>query len=583
MAKAETIQKNFICIPEDLKKAEILLVYPDFAKNELGTASYPENQLGLNRLASYLDFKGHTVKVLNTTGRREGHSGPEELAAFLAKNMETFEIVGFHVNSWNISHIIKILEINKEALKNRLVLFGGPLPTAAPEQLIEMLKNLGFNNLGLVQGYGELVLEQIILKRDRLSEVEGVWSWQHNVMTKGSLQRLSDEQMAALPFLNPKYNTFYQQYFKPYVEGAQGADFSLDTIFFAQGLDCNHGCPFNCSYCSVHIFGHKINEYTPQRVCDELEYLARETGFFMFTFTNSNLMFLRREWILDFCNELIKRGMHSYLSWSGYHHPNTINLLTVDDFKLLKKAGCDQIVVGIQSVEPKILEIFNRHKSTYQLFKEIRRKTAEADLELVIDYIRGVPGEDIDLVEDFYNYCIENKVEMREFLLKIYPNTEITAKNLDFSDYEIIPITGNLARELDSFAVVPKFNDPRNQELSRKILISNNRIKRERKIRLGQYYLGDALQARKLMNETIPAHPQIPDKVKFAMVKMLMGMLNPVNEGKMMTGQSPEQMMKSLILAGEDAPPLVKKLQEKLRSELGEEKFQYLRKKYGGL
>ena len=74
----------------------------------------------------------------------------------------------------------------------------------------------------------------------------------------------------------------------------------------------------------------------------------------------------------------------------------------------------------------------------------------------MIDYIRGVPGEDIDLVEDFYNYCIENKVEMREFLLKIYPNTEITSKNLDFSDYEIIPITGNLARELDSFAVVPK-------------------------------------------------------------------------------------------------------------------------------
>ena len=68
--------------------------------------------------------------------------------------------------------------------------------------------------------------------------------------------------------------------------------------------------------------------------------------------------------------------------------------------------------------------------------------------------------------------------------------------------------------------------------------------------------------------------------------KMLEAMLNPPDEkaanSAPIGGGSPQELMKSLILAGEDAPPLVKKLQEKLRKELGEDKFQYLKKKYGG-
>jgi radical SAM superfamily enzyme YgiQ (UPF0313 family) len=602
-------RESFVCIPEDQKTAEILLIYPDFAKNDLGTASYPDNHLGLNRLASYLDSKGHTVSILNTTGRTEGGGGPEQLASYLKENLNTFDIIGFHANSWNISHIIKVLEILRSDLNGRLILFGGPLPTAAPEKLLNLFAELGFGNLGLVQGYGEFLLEKIIDNSNDLSTIDGVWSYQNGVMNKGRLQRFSGEQMASLPFLNPKYNTFYQRYYKPFIEGAAGGGVpeggknsyggvpeggradggspadgrpavNIDTLYVAQGLDTNHGCPFNCSYCSVHIFGHAISEYSPQRVCDELEKQARETGFFMFTFTNSNLMFLRRDWIIEFCNEIIKRNMHEYISWSGYHHPNTINLLSVDDFKLLKKAGCDQIVVGIQSVEPKILEVFNRHAATYEIFKQITEKTAAADLELVIDYIRGVPGEDLSIVSEFYDYCVKNKIEVREFLLKIYPNTEIVHKQLDFSDYELIPITGNLAKDLDSFAVVAKIHNPKNSVLSKVINDSNNNIRRARKIRLGQNYIISKEQALELKDHSIPGNPFILELVKTAMIKMLELMLNPPKETNPFVNLSPEQMMKTLVMANENAAPLVKKMQEKLRKELGDEKFGMLKKKY---
>jgi len=257
-------------------------------------------------------------------------------------------------------------------------------------------------------------------------------------------------------------------------------------------------------------------------------------------------------------------------------------LLSTDELKLMKKAGCDQIVVGIQSVDPKVLELFNRPANTYKIFKEIRKKTAEAGLELVIDYIRGIPGEDLGIVEEFYDYCVANKIEMREFLLKIYPNTDIQKKKIDFSGYELIPITGDLAPELDSYAVIPKKDDPRNTVMTQKINASNREILRNRKIRLGLHYLESETQARELKDAIIPQDTHIPEKVKTAMVKMLEKMLAPQKSQNPFVNLSPQQMMKNLILADENAPPVVKKMQEKLRAELGEEKFAQLRKNFSG-
>lgn len=574
------MQTQFTCIPVEVSRADLLLIYADFSKNTLGASSYPENHLGLNRLASYLDEKGYSVQVLNTTGLPAGTSGPGDLAQFLESNINNYKILGFHLNSWNVSHIITVLSAIKDKLDEKLILFGGPLPTAAPEATIELFRKIGLNNMGLVQGYGEFKLEEIMKKSKNINEIDGVWTWQNGEQKRGNLQRFTDKQMASLPMLNPKYNTFYQLYYKPHLEENTASKFTTDIIYSAQGLDTNQGCPFNCSYCSVHVYGHTVTGYSPRRACDELEKMAKETGIFMYTFTNSNLMFVRRDWIIDFCNEIIKRNMHHYISWSGYHHPHTISLLTVEDLKLLKKAGCDQIVVGIQSVEPKILQLFNRHPGTYEIFKKIREKTTAANLELVIDYIRGVPGEDLDIVEEFYDYCEKNKIEMREYLLKIYPNTDIRNKDIDFSDYELVPITGNMAEELDAFAVVPKKDNPRNAILTKKITESNRQIAKARKIRMGVHYLENERQAKELISETIPNDPYVPEKVKKAMAIMVSAMLAPPKQTAPYMDLSPQALMKNVILADENAPPMVKKMQQKFRAELGDEKYEYLRNKY---
>jgi len=568
---------KYQCVPE-VEKGDILLIYPDFAKNALGTASYPENHLGLNRLASYIAEQGKSVSVVNTTGLPAATHGPEEFASFLESIHGRYSALGFHINSWNISHIVRILKKIPQ-LEGKLVVFGGPLATAMPREVLETFSSIGLKNLALVQGYGEFKLDEILENLSDIDGLEGVWSYDGHHIHEGSLQRLTSAQMSSLPLLNPDYNTFYQLFYKPFQE-QENSPFTIDMIYSAQGLDTNHGCPYNCSYCSVHIFGNKISEYSPQRVCEEMENMAQKTGVFMFTFTNSNLLFLKKEWLLAFCNEIIKRKINHYATWSGYHHPLTLNLLSAKEYRLMKEAGCDQIVVGIQSVEPEILKKFNRLPNTYEIFKKINAAVREAGLELVIDYIRGVPGENTDTIEEFYRFCVENNIEMREFLLKIYPNTEITSKSIDFSDYELVPITGDLAEGLDSYAVLPRHPNPKNEELSALINRSNAQIKAKRRIRFGQHYIDSQQKAQTLEKNEIPADPAIPEKVKKAAKKMLHAMLNPPAQQSQYSAINQQGMLKMLILADETAPPMVRKMQERLMQELGREKFEKLKQQY---
>ncbi|MBN2306961.1 radical SAM protein, partial [Candidatus Peregrinibacteria bacterium] len=350
---------DFSPIPKQNGPVDLLLINPDFSKNELGMDSPPENHLGLNRIAGYLDKKGYTCSVIDTTGRKSGTTGPEELGDWLKKNAQQYHTIGFHSNSWNINHILRALERAKKELKDKKLLFGGPLANSEPKKMLELLIKNGLQRIGVVQGLGEKITDEI-LQKEKLTDVNSLWAFDAGHRKDGEKVALTQEEYETTPFLNLKYNTFYQQYYKPVLEAGELGKYSMEIIFVSQGLDVNRGCPFNCTYCSVPQYERRLITYSPKRVVDELEHLAKEAGFFMFTFTNSNIMFYDERWITEFCREVIGRGMNHYLNWTAYHHPITLAQLPVSVYHLMRKAGSDTIVIGVQSFEEKILKTFLR-------------------------------------------------------------------------------------------------------------------------------------------------------------------------------------------------------------------------------
>lgn len=565
--------------PSTLKSADILLINPDFSKNEMGVASAPENHLGLNRIASYLAKQGKSSQIIDTTGQESSTTGPEELGDWLLTNADGYGTIGFHSNSWNINHILRTLERAKAKLKDKKLIFGGPLANSEPLKMMELLLQSGTSNIGVVQGLGEKITEEILNKKN-LNEVEGLWTVSNGEILKGRKVALDHNEFEALPFLSLEHNTFYQNYYKPVLERGDLGEFGMEIIFGSQGLEVNRGCPFQCTYCSVPQYEERLLIYSPKRVVDELEHLAREAGFFMFTFTNSNIMFYRREWMAEFCEEILKRKMEHYLRWTAYHHPSVISWLDVADYDLMRRAGSDTIVFGVQSFEEKICRIFARPPNTKELTKIIREKSREAHQELTVDYITGVPGEDLDIVEEAFNYFIENDVECRNYQLKFYPNTKLPMRGLDLSGHDLVPITGNLAPELEAYAVVPKHANPRAAQLDGMIREHSAGMAKKRPVRLGNYLIENPKQAQEILNNVIPNDPYIPEKVKRAMSIALREMLSPKKRTQKLADLSPKEMMKVIVMAGRDAPPMVKAMQAKLRDSLGPGKFETLRAQY---
>ncbi|MDH5597448.1 MAG: radical SAM protein, partial [Candidatus Peregrinibacteria bacterium] len=515
---------DFHPIPKQEGVADLLLINPDFSKNELGMASAPENHLGLNRIAGYLDKKGYKISVIDTTGRKSSTSGPEELGEWLKTHAHQYQTIGFHTNSWNVNHILRALEKAADSLTDKKLLFGGPLPNSEPKKMLELLIEKGLRRVGVVQGLGEKITDEI-LKKEKLTDVQGLWAFDDGHQKDGEKVALTQEEYEATPFLDLKYNTFYQQYFKPVIDAQDLGRYSMEIIFGSQGLDVNRGCPFNCSYCSVPQYERRLIMYSPKRVVDELEHLAKEAGFFMFTFTNSNIMFYDEEWCTEFCQEIIGRGMGDYINWTAYHHPITLAKLSDKAYDLMRKSGSSTIVFGVQSFEKEVLKKFIRPLNTPELTKVINEKCKRAGMELSVDYITGVPEEDLDIIEEAFNYFAENDIECRNYQLKFYPNTKLPTMNLDLTNHDLVPITGELAPELSAYAVVSKKPNKRSAELDGFIRKANAELIAHRPVRLGKYIVDSPEKAKELYEKEIPDNPNIPEKVKIAMRLSLKDML----------------------------------------------------------
>jgi radical SAM superfamily enzyme YgiQ (UPF0313 family) len=574
------MSNQFTPIPQALSQAEILLINPDFAKTELGLTAPHENHLGLNRLASFLDQKGISVQILNTTGLAVSQDEPEQLGQWLNKNQFKYDIFGFYTTSWNIAHIARLIKEFNSSLLDKPIFLGGPLASAAPAPLIAYLRQCGLKNIGLVQGFGEFLLEKMIRHKNNLAAVSGAWSYQNGQLTAGALQTFTPEDLASLPLLNHQYNTFFKLYYEPWLDKLELGTQTLDIIFGSMGLDTNLGCPFNCTYCSIPFLSRNVVTRTPRRVVDELQFTAEKTGIFRYTFTYSNNMFYTREWLQEFCQEIITRKMDHYLRWNGYHHLNILNNLPGEDFCLMKDAGAAEVVIGVQSIEQSICQLFKRPPDTFAKVKKLVSKLAQAGLQLVVDYITSVPGEKTEKIAEFYQFCLKHNIECRNYDLKLYPGTELATQGLDLTNHDLVPITGEVPPELGAYLLVPKTIDHQLTRLQLLINNNNQKINQSRLISLGKQKITSQRIAKELLEEEIPLNPYIPPRVKQAMCLLLQELINP----KAKTASTPpftmEMMFNQMAKINEKSPPILHKLKEQMVKKMGESRFQELLNRY---
>ena len=234
-------------------------------------------------------------------------------------------------------------------------------------------------------------VRDVILNYPDLKNIPGIAWWDGAEVHTNPLRPLIDD-LDSLPF-----PAWHQLDLMNYFDGTK--------LYPYVDIFSGRGCPHRCAFClwPQVMHGHKLRLRNPARVVDEMEWDIRlcpdvaKGGEFFFeddTFT------LHKPTAMGICEEILHRNLH--VTFSVNARADTADL---EMMKMLKRAGCRELLVGFESGDQGILDQVQKHARVEEGY-EFMARAREADLEVHGCFVLGLPGETSQTMEKTIDYAL---------------------------------------------------------------------------------------------------------------------------------------------------------------------------------
>jgi radical SAM superfamily enzyme YgiQ (UPF0313 family) len=327
----------------------ILLIDPPFKRFTGITNFY--FPIGLAYLAAILRNVGHSVTVFEADAvvkgsdidftneyirlesyRRGINEDTHKVWGEIKTVLEEFkpELVGITAMTTKFGSVLKTAEIVKKHDSGIPVVCGGPHVTLLPEQTLKS----GDIDI-VVRGEGEKTFPELInaLKDNScLKGIKGI-SFKHNGDIFHNPDQDFIEDLNALPF--PERGALMNS--RNYTSEDMGM------------IMASRGCPFNCSYC-CHPWGKRVRSRSVKNVIEEIRMVKEKYGSRQFEFKDDTFT-VNKNWVKEFCGQLISDSIK--INWGC---TTRADFLDEELVRLMKKAGCNVIKLGIETGSERILK-----------------------------------------------------------------------------------------------------------------------------------------------------------------------------------------------------------------------------------
>lgn len=299
-----------------------------------------------------------------------------------------------------ISSAYRIAGLVKKHHPQAQVVMGGVHVTALPREALERPECDV-----VIRGEGEKALLQWVTGTP-LHSIEGL-SFRHNGQI---IHNQPDGLVANLDEIPPP--AFHKLDLKRY-KPAVGAYKRLPAI----NMTSTRGCPAHCTFCnSANI---PLRRRSAEKIFTEMDMLVntfkvREIQFYDDTFTvfPSNIKKL--------CSLIIENRLD--VTWSCFARADYVNL---DLLKVMKKAGCHQIMYGIESASAEILANIRKNCSREKSIQALTM-TKEAGIDSRCTFMLGNPGETIETIEATIRLAIQLNPDIAVFNITMpFPGTQM--------------------------------------------------------------------------------------------------------------------------------------------------------------
>lgn len=183
------------------------------------------------------------------------------------------------------------------------------------------------------------------------------------------------------------------------------------------------GCPNRCTFCCSPALGKRIRRRSVGNLMREVDTLTSRFGLRYMGFKDDIFVF-NKTWLEEFCDALLKRN--SPIQFSCNMHPLSFRKDADKFVPLMKRAGLDLAVFGIQSVTPHILKGIRRNEEEPRRLAELGAKLKKQEVSIVYEFILGLPGDTEETVENTLRYALKTRPHYSMFYtLSILEGSEI--------------------------------------------------------------------------------------------------------------------------------------------------------------
>ncbi|MGA2796164.1 MAG: radical SAM protein [Thermoguttaceae bacterium] len=379
----------------------ILLINPPWViwnrKNVWRNVASIMPPLGVAWLAAVLEREGHDVTILDAHAER---LELDSLTPWMHEQGD-FELVGITATTPLIGNALEIAGRVKAQWPHTLVVLGGVHPTVLPDEVLaEPAVDL------VVRGEGENTLIDIAAEKP-WEAINGI-SYRRDGQVLHNPDRELIRDLNSLPF--PAYHLLPMSKYRP----AAGAVKRTP----ATSVLATRGCPGRCTFC-YRIFGDRLRFRSGVKVAEEVKllqdrYRIREVCFYDDTFTA-----VKPE-VQAFCRAVIDWKMD--LTWSCF---TRIDAFDEETFRMMKDAGCHQVMFGVESANPIILKNINK-KIDVDKVEHVIQSMQKLGLDVRAAFMLGNPGETEASMEENIRFALRLDPDLVQFNITTpFPGTEM--------------------------------------------------------------------------------------------------------------------------------------------------------------
>jgi radical SAM superfamily enzyme YgiQ (UPF0313 family) len=182
-------------------------------------------------------------------------------------------------------------------------------------------------------------------------------------------------------------------------------------------IDCSRGCPFNCSFCTIiNVQGRDMRVRSPQMLLNTLRENHRVHNIRFYFFTDDN--FARNSCWREIFEMLVKLREEEHIPIRFMLQVDTQSHKIPDFISLAARAGCTQVFIGMESINPKNLKAAGKMQNHVQDYRDLISAWHSAKIATHVAYIIGFPFDTPESIrEDVQRLQNELEVEQASFFM----------------------------------------------------------------------------------------------------------------------------------------------------------------------